>query len=127
MKIANFQSNFVHCFFCVCVCVPTSDLRILTNSFAVGTGRRIIFTFTEGTNLTAILSLNGVSQSATVDYTSKQILSDPFDVPNVQSVSYDLYVTDLVGKTPISGSASFDIPVGKLTCTITPQLVVFYN
>ncbi|TPP62406.1 hypothetical protein FGIG_02447, partial [Fasciola gigantica] len=90
-------------------------LQILTQSFAVGKERRLIFSFTDGSELSAKMHINGSEKKTVIDYQSKRILSEPFDVNNAQEFQYTLEVTDRSGPNPFKGAFAFDIPVQKIT------------
>ncbi|KAF5404410.1 hypothetical protein PHET_01928 [Paragonimus heterotremus] len=106
-------------------------VSIVRAAFPTGSNQQLSFAFISGSSILADLLIDGEMKQTTVNFTSKQIISELFDVTFASELNYILNVSNALGSLELSGAVTFDEPLEGLNVTVTPteiskgDLVVF--
>ncbi|KAF8564480.1 hypothetical protein P879_06887, partial [Paragonimus westermani] len=92
-------------------------VQLRATIFTVRTANQLIFSFTSGSNLSGQLLFGGQSKHVIVDYAQKQIISDAITVLLPSEYTYQLNVSNQLGKVYDSGSP-FWLPI--VDCDLSP-------
>ncbi|KAF8564479.1 hypothetical protein P879_06886, partial [Paragonimus westermani] len=76
-------------------------------AYEIGSQRSVAFNFTQGSNITGQLTLDGQSRTVQVDEDQKRVLSEPISVLAPAQMAYVLTLSNLLGSENISGVVDF--------------------
>ncbi|KAF6771220.1 hypothetical protein AHF37_10455, partial [Paragonimus kellicotti] len=88
-----------------------TGVQLMTAVFSVGSANQLIFSFASGSSLSGQLLIGDQSKPVIVDYARKQIISDAITVLLPSEYTYQLNVSNQLGKVYDSGSVAFYEPI----------------
>ncbi|KAF5404411.1 hypothetical protein PHET_01929, partial [Paragonimus heterotremus] len=86
-------------------------VSIEQTAYEIGLQRNVAFSFTKGSNITAQLTLNGLSRTVQVDEQQKRIVSEAISVPTATQMTYLLTLSNPLGSVDTSGAVNFMEPI----------------
>ncbi|KAF5399979.1 hypothetical protein PHET_06577 [Paragonimus heterotremus] len=98
---------------------PITGIQLEQTAYEIGPQRNVAFSFTQGSNITAQLTLNGLSRTVQVDEQQKRIVSEAISVPTATQMTYLLTINNPLGSVDRSGTVDFVEPITGVQLTTT--------